>query len=74
MKKIIFLLITILSAATSFAQILEPSSWSTQASQKEVKVGDEIELIFKASIIKDWYLYSSDFDPDCGPMVTTFYF
>ena len=38
------------------------------------KIGDEIELIFKATIDKDWYLYSSDFDPNCGPMVTTFKF
>ena len=31
-------------------------------------------MIFRATIDKDWYLYSSDFDPECGPMVTTFHF
>ncbi len=40
----------------------------------EVTIGDEIDLIFKAFIDPDWYLYSSDFDPDLGPMVTEFTF
>ncbi|ELR72792.1 Cytochrome c-type biogenesis protein DsbD, protein-disulfide reductase [Fulvivirga imtechensis AK7] len=74
MKKIFFLLAFCAASVAAFSQILEPSSWNTEVSRKEVKVGDEIELIFKAKIDKNWYLYSSDFDPDCGPMVTTFTF
>lgn len=58
----------------NYAQVLTPSSWEHKLSKSEVTVGDEIDLIFTASIIEDWYLYSSDFDPDCGPMVTTFNF
>ncbi len=57
-----------------FSQVLEPSKWEFDVSAASVKVGDEIELIFKATIDPVWYLYSSDFDPDCGPMVTTFTF
>ncbi|TPE43859.1 protein-disulfide reductase DsbD family protein [Pontibacter mangrovi] len=56
------------------AQVLKPSSWSYDVSKKEVAVGEEVELIFNAKIDKDWYLYSSDFDPELGPMVTTFTF
>lgn len=56
------------------AQVKTPSTWKTSASKQEVKVGEEIELIFEATIDPEWYLYSSDFDPDCGPMVTTFHF
>ncbi len=56
------------------SQILEPSSWEYAFSKNNVKVGEEVELIFTATIDKDWYLYSSDFDPDCGPLVTTFSF
>ncbi len=56
------------------AQILEPAKWSYDVSEKEVKTGDEVELIFKALIDPDWYLYSSDFDPDLGPMLTEFTF
>lgn len=56
------------------AQILQPAKWTTAVSSDKVVVGNEIELIFRATIDKDWYLYSSDFDPECGPMVTTFHF
>ncbi len=57
-----------------FAQILEPAKWSYDVSNKEVQIGDEVELIFRAHIDPDWYLYSSDFDPDLGPMLTEFTF
>jgi thiol:disulfide interchange protein len=55
----------------SFAQILKPAKWSWQASATSVRVGDEIDLIFNATIDSDWYMYSNDFDPDCGPLLTT---
>ncbi|WP_057940265.1 protein-disulfide reductase DsbD family protein [Algoriphagus resistens] len=63
----------ILSGTTS-SQILKPATWSYTASTKEIKVNDQIELIFNITIDKDWYMYSTDFDPDLGPMVTTFNF
>ena len=56
------------------AQILQPARWSYEVSKNEAAVGEEVELIFNVSIHPDWYLYSSDFDPDLGPMVTTFTF
>jgi thiol:disulfide interchange protein DsbD len=56
------------------SQILHPATWTTSVSSENLKVGDEIDLIFKADIDKNWYLYSSDFDASCGPMVTTFKF
>lgn len=74
MKYLFFIIIYHIFSIAGSAQILQPSSWTTEVSKTDVKVGDEIELIFKAKIIDDWYLYSSDFDPECGPMVTTFYF
>ncbi len=33
-----------------------------------------VEIRFNATIDDTWYLYSSDFDPDLGPMVTEFFF
>jgi len=63
----------ILTTATQ-AQILEPSSWKEYPSKTDVEIGEEIELIFEATIDKKWYLYSSDFDPECGPIVTSFTF
>lgn len=59
---------------TAMAQILQPARWSYDVSKKEVAIGEELELIFNVSIHPDWYLYSSDFDPDLGPQVTTFTF
>jgi thiol:disulfide interchange protein DsbD len=52
------------------AQILEPVKWTFEVSSKTVKSGEEIELIFKAHIDDNWYLFSNDFDPDCGPLLT----
>jgi thiol:disulfide interchange protein len=52
------------------AQILRPNEWSFSLSTTEFKVGDEIDLVFRATIDKGWHLYSSDFDPELGPMVT----
>ncbi len=69
-----FLIGLILLTISANAQILKPATWSHKASQNQVKVGDEIDLIFLVDIDQDWYLYSSDFDPDLGPMVTEFTF
>jgi thiol:disulfide interchange protein len=62
-----FLLILLVQ---SFAQVLEPAKWSWISSKKEVKVGDELELIFKVTIDDNWYMYANDFDPECGPLLT----
>ena len=68
----LFLIATI-SNYTS-GHILEPAKWSYSTSAHEVSIGDKLDLIFHADIDKDWYLYSSDFDPECGPIVTSFEF
>lgn len=74
-KKCRYLLfIFLILSGTSSAQILKPATWSYATSKQEVKINDQIELIFNVKIDKDWYLYSSDFDSDLGPMVTTFTF
>src|SRR5687767_8552981 len=56
------------------AEILERAKWTFEESKKNVKAGEEIELIFKAKIDDNWYLYSNDFDPDCGPLLTEIVF
>lgn len=73
-KNIGFLLVALLSITTSFAQLSKPTTWSFDTNKKQVKVGDEVELKFNATIAKDWHLYSSDFDPELGPIVTTITF
>ncbi|MBT32698.1 MAG: disulfide bond formation protein DsbD [Thalassobius sp.] len=74
MKKTLFTFILTFIAFSIFAQIENHVSWKKKTSKQEVSVGEEIDLIFEADIDKDWYLYSSDFDPDLGPMITEFKF
>ncbi|UXX80187.1 thioredoxin family protein [Reichenbachiella carrageenanivorans] len=73
MKKIIAILF-ILSSIQGWAQILKPATWSIAVSNPSAQVGEEVDLIFNVKIDDDWYLYSTDFDPDLGPMVTEFEF
>lgn len=56
------------------AQILTPAKWSYSVSKTEVNVGDIVELTFKAKLDPTWYIYSTDQDPDLGPMPAVFEF
>lgn len=58
-------------ATSSFAQILEPVKWTWQASKKSVQVNDEVELVFTGKVDDTWYVYANEFDPECGPILTT---
>ncbi|AWW30837.1 disulfide bond formation protein DsbD [Echinicola strongylocentroti] len=59
-----------LTSIASFAQLIQPPKWQMTLSEETPFVDDEVELIFKADIPRDWYIYSNDFDPDLGPMLT----
>lgn len=52
------------------AQLLDPAKWQYKANPAEVKVGDIVDLQFQVKVDADWYIYSSDIDPDLGPMPT----
>lgn len=62
--------ILLLFVTVAQSQVIRPNQWTFELSTTEYKVGDEIDLIFRATIDSQWYLYSSDFDPELGPMVT----
>ena len=51
-----------------------PAQWTLEVQPPSAKVGQEVALVFKVSIDKDWFLYSTDFDRDLGPMLTEFQF
>ncbi|UCS94651.1 thioredoxin family protein [Echinicola marina] len=59
-----------LLSVSAFSQIIQPPKWELSLSDQSAEVGEEIELIFKAEIPQNWYIYSNDFDPDLGPMLT----
>lgn len=61
----------VLFPLVSFSQVQKPAKLEAVTPSKPVKVGDVIDLIFKASIDKGWYIYSVGFDPDCGPLPLT---
>ena len=49
------------------AQILEPAKIYVSLSKTELKVGDQVDIILKATIDEGWHLYTVDFE-DCGPI------
>lgn len=72
MKKLLVLTLLSLSA---WAQIETPTTWEKPVvKNQKPKVGDVVDIVFKAQIKKGWYLYSAGFDPEIGPIVTTFMF
>ncbi|WP_044211189.1 cytochrome c biogenesis protein CcdA [Flammeovirga sp. OC4] len=56
--------------STTNAQLINPVKWSAELSNNSPKKGEVITITYKAEIKEGWYLYSSDFDPDLGPMLT----
>jgi len=70
LKYITFLLLAFM-AIPALAEKITPAKWSWSIKPANPKVGEQAEFIFKVAIEKDWYLYSSDFDKDLGPTVTT---
>jgi thiol:disulfide interchange protein len=65
-----FAYLFILCPFLSNSQILTPVTWQIELSKTDIKAGDEIDIVFKATIQDVWYLYATDFDPDCGPLLT----
>jgi len=58
----------------SKAQLQQKPTWELKTSKQEVKIGEELELVFISKIQKDWYMYSSDFSESVGPTVARFDF
>lgn len=74
MKRALSFSLLMMISLAFYGQILKPISWEVKMSNNSPSVGDEVTLEFKAKIDEKWYLYSSDFDPDLGPMITEFFF
>ena len=68
MRALIVTLLFLSGHIASFAQILQPAKLVVETPGGALKTGDEIELVFKATVDKGWYIYSVGFDPDCGPI------
>lgn len=55
---------------TGFGQLQEAPLWEVSADKQNPKPGDQITLTFSAEVPPEWYMYSNDFDPNLGPMLT----
>ena len=69
MKKATFLFILIFASVLLQAQIVNPTKWEFDSKQ----VGNEVDLIFKATIDNGWHLYDT-YLPEGGPIATSFVF
>ena len=70
MRRFNLISLAMLMSCLAFAQFKQTAVWQFDASKKEVRTGDEIELIFRVEVIDDWYIYSSDIGEDVGPIPT----
>src|SRR5688572_13922031 len=69
MRKFIFffsILFPVVQVVTG--QIFKPAKLVAEQVTSEAKAGDVIELVFRAQIDKNWYMYTTGFDPECGPL------
>ena len=57
--------------ATSSGQIIAPPKWTVTLSPNEPEIGQKATLILEATIPVGWYIYSNDFKPDLGPILTS---
>lgn len=69
--KLLILSLFLFVLSPVLAQKLTPAKWSWTLEPAKPSVGQEAEIVFQVKIEKGWYLYSSDFDKDLGPVVTT---
>jgi len=70
-NRLLITALVLLSYCSVFAQLKEKPKWTLSFSKEQVKVGDQLELIFKSKIEKNWYMYANDFDENVGPIVAT---
>lgn len=69
-KLVVFVLFGLMSLHASQAQKVPEPIWTYSFSSNEVKVGDEVELIFKTTIQPGFYIYANGIDPNLGPQNT----
>ena len=74
MKAIKILLFVTLVSSSVFAQETKNISHWIVSIPDTGKVGQEVDVVFSATIDQDWKLYSSDFKGDIGPLPTEFQF
>src|SRR4051812_26488494 len=62
------ILVLLLITTASYAQILKPAKITTSLAKNDLKVGDQVDVIFKVTIDDGWHVYTLGFDVECGPV------
>lgn len=62
--------VLLLFSSNALGQVISPPQWDISLTPPHPEVGEETELVLKATIPNNWYIYSNDFDPDLGPLLT----
>lgn len=70
-RQSLLLILLAFTFTNTFSQVLKPAKWSYAITPENATVGDVVEVIFDVSLEDGWYIYSNDFDPDLGPILTT---
>lgn len=68
------MIIAVAVGKTTYSQVIDAPKWNAEIREKSFSAGDTVLVKFTAEIPQDWYMYSSDFDPELGPMLTEFQF
>lgn len=68
MRALFAIFFTFFLVSNSESQILQPAKITAGTATTQAKVGDVIDLVFKAQIDQNWYIYSLGFDEECGPI------
>jgi thiol:disulfide interchange protein len=71
MRNFLVLLVLVCAVLQGHAQLMKPAKLQAEPINQDLQVGDEIDLLFTATIDKPWYLYTTGFDPECGPILAT---
>lgn len=75
MKRFLTVLIVFFTAVSAvWSQVIPPAEWRYELPVKNAKVGDVIEIVFKAKIPATYHIYSNDYDCEFGPLPSEFKF
>lgn len=74
-RYLIVLGLLLLTVPQAFSQeAADLVKWNVRFSTPNAQAGQEVTLVFSATIQDEWKLYSSDFSSDIGPLPTEFNF
>ena len=72
-KKLVLLLLLFIPLK-GMTQILKKATWQYHLEPENPNAGEEAVLVFNVVIASNWYMYSTDFELDPGPVRASFEF